>query len=100
MLGNLEQIDDAKESRLARQLRSYIRKTDRCDRIHLDLSFFHSIPVAHPDVRTLPYSDAASDFSAANPLAKPLGEHHEESLHAAECRIQFAPSRALFLART
>jgi hypothetical protein len=76
VLGNLEQIDDPKETRLPRELRSDIRKTDRLDRIHLDLAFFHRVPGAHSDVGTHPYSDTACDFSAANSLAKPLGEHH------------------------
>jgi hypothetical protein len=33
-------------------------------------------------VGTHPYSDTASDFTATNSLAKPLGEHHAESLHS------------------
>jgi len=80
MLSDLEQIDDTKETRLARQLWSDIRKTDWRDRIHLDLAFFHAIPGAHFDVGTHPYSDTASDFSAANSFAKSLGEHHENIL--------------------
>ena len=84
MLGNLEQIDDTQEARLARQLRSDIRETDRLDRVHLDFALFHTIPSADFDVGTRPYPNAASDFSATNSLAKPLGEHHEESLHSAE----------------
>jgi hypothetical protein len=83
VLGNLEQIDDAEETRFARQLRSDIRKTEWLDRIHLDLTFLHAVPGAHFDVGTRPYADTASDFSATNSLAKSLGEHHEESLHAA-----------------
>lgn len=84
VLGDLEQIDETKETRLARQLWSDIGKTDRLDRIHLDLTFFHPVPRTHFDMGTHPYSDAASDFSATNSLAKPLGEHHAQSLHAAE----------------
>jgi len=87
VLGNLEQIDETQETRLARQLGSDIGKTDGRDGIHLDLAFFHAVPGAHFDVRTHPYPDAASDFSAANSLAKPLGEHHAESLHPAQCGI-------------
>jgi len=78
VLGNLEQIDETQETRLARQLWSDIRKTDRRDRIHLDLTFLHPVPVTHFDVGTLPYSDTASDLSAAHSLAKTLGERHEE----------------------
>ena len=83
VLGDLEEIDETKETRLASQLWSDIRKTDRLDRIYYDLTFLHTVPVAHFDVRMRPYSDTASDFSSTNTLAKPLGEHHEQSLHAA-----------------
>jgi NAD(P)-dependent dehydrogenase (short-subunit alcohol dehydrogenase family) len=78
---HLEQIDDTQKSRFSRQLPSDIRKTDWLDRIHLDLTFFHPVPVADLDVGAHPYSDAASNFSATNSLAKALGKHHEESLH-------------------
>jgi len=81
MLRNFEQIDDAEETRLPRQLRSDIRKTDRLDRVNLDLAFFHWVLAADSDVRPHPYSDAAGDLSPANTLAKTLGEHHEKSLH-------------------
>ena len=81
MLRHFEQIDHTQKSRLARQLWRDIRKTDRLDRIHLDLTFFHTVPGAHFDMGTRPYAHAASDFSATNSLAKTLGEDHEESLH-------------------
>ena len=66
---NLEQIDDTKETRFASQLWSDIRKTDRLDRIHFDRTFVHGVPGAHFDMRTRPYSDTASDFSATNSIA-------------------------------
>src|ERR1035441_4396136 len=78
VLRHLEQIHDAQETRLARQLPSDIRKTDWLDRIHLDLTFVHPVPVAHFDVGPRPYSDAASDFTATNSVAKALGEDHED----------------------
>src|SRR5439155_20410768 len=81
VLRDLEQIDQTQETRLTRQLRSDIRKTNRRDRIHFDLTFFHTVPGANLDVRTRPYPDTASDFSAANSLAQMLAEHHEESLY-------------------
>jgi len=87
VLGDLEQINETQETRLARQLWSDIGKTDGRDRINLDFTFFHAVPGTDFDVRTHPYPDAASDFSAANSLAKPLGEHHEESLHPEQCEI-------------
>lgn len=81
VLRNLEEIDDAQETRLSRQLWSDAQKTDRLDGIHFDLAFVHSVPGAHFDVGAGPDSDAASDFSATNSLAKTLGEDHDESLH-------------------
>jgi hypothetical protein len=83
VLGDLEQIDDAQESRLSRQLRCDIRETDGRDGIHLDLTLFHTVPRAHFDVRTRPYANAAGDFPATNSLAETLGEDHSQSLHAA-----------------
>jgi hypothetical protein len=83
VLCNLEQINDAQETRIARQGWRDIRKTDRLDRIHFDLAFFHSVAVAHYDVRAHPYSDTASDFSSTNSIAKSLGKRHEVSLHSA-----------------
>lgn len=68
VLGDLEQINHAQKSRLARQCWSNIRETDRRDRIHFDLPFFHRVPGAHFDVETHPYSDTAGDFSPAYSL--------------------------------
>ena len=87
VLRNLEQINEAQESRLARQCWGDIRKTDRLDRIHFDLTFFHSVALAHCDVGTRPYSDTASDFPTTNSIAKSLGKRHEVSLHSAMVHI-------------
>jgi hypothetical protein len=86
VLRHLEEVDDTLETRLSRQLWSDIGKTDRQDRIHLDLALFHAVAVADLDVGTHPYSDAASDFSAANSIAQALGEDHLESLLRADAR--------------
>jgi hypothetical protein len=43
-------------------------------------------------VGACPYSDTASDFSATHSLAKSLGEHHEESLHAADAGVWLSPT--------
>ena len=83
VLRNFEEIEHAEETRCARQLWSDIYETDLLDRINLDFTLFHSIPPAHLDVRTLPYSDAASDFAAPNSVAEALGEDHRASLHPA-----------------
>jgi hypothetical protein len=80
VLGDLEQVDETQEARLARQLWSDIRKTNRRDRIHLDLTFLHPVPVAHFNVGTHPYSDTTSDLSTAHSFAQALGERHEKYL--------------------
>ena len=84
VLGDLEQIDDTQETRLSRQCRRDLQETDGLDRIHFDLTLFHTVPGTHLDVGTGPDSDTASDFSATNSLAKTLSEHHEGSLHSTE----------------
>ena len=82
VLRYFEQIDDAQESGLSRQCWSDLLKTDGFDRIHFDLTFFHLVAVAGFNVGALPYPDAACDLSSTNPVAEPLGEHHEESLRS------------------
>jgi len=83
VLRDLEQIDETQETRLSSQLWSDVRKTNRLDGIHFDLTFLHTVPAAHFDMGAGPDSDAASDFSATNSLPKTLGEDHDESLHPA-----------------
>ena len=78
VLRDFEQVEDAKETRLARQLWSDIREADRLDRIDFDLALVHTVPCTGLDVGMHPYPDAASDFSATNSLAQTLGENHEE----------------------
>jgi hypothetical protein len=81
VLGDLEQIYETQKARFASQLWSDIWKTNGLYGIDFDLTFFHSITGADFDVGTHPDSDAASDFTAANSLAKTLGEDHDASLH-------------------
>jgi hypothetical protein len=78
VLRDFEQIDDTQETRLARQSWSDVQKADRLDGIHFDLTFIHTVPGACFDVRASPDSDAASDFSATNSIAKTLREDHDE----------------------
>lgn len=85
VLRDFKQIDDTKETRLSRQLWSNFKKPDRLDRIHLDLTFVHSVPDAYFDMRASPDSDAASDFSETNSIAKTFGEHHKKSLQSNSC---------------
>lgn len=70
VLRDLEQINEAQESGLARQCRRDIRKTDGLNRIHFDLAFLHTVPITHCDVETHPYSDTARDFSSTDSIAK------------------------------
>jgi hypothetical protein len=74
---DFEQVQNAKESRLARQFRSNIWKPYRLNRIDLNLAFLHTVPHAYSNVGTRPDSHAASDFSATNSLAKSFSERHE-----------------------
>jgi len=80
VLGDFEQIQDAEEPRLPRQLWRNIGESDQLNRIYLDLAFFHSITAADPNVGMHPEAHARSDFSAAKAIAQPLGEGHEQSL--------------------
>ena len=80
MFCDLEQVQNAKESRLARQLRSDIWKPHRLNRIDLNLAFLHTISCAYSDAGTHPESHTASDFSPTNALAKSFSKRHEESL--------------------
>ncbi len=88
VLGNLEQIDQAQETRLARQLRSNIWKPNGSYRIYFYLTLVHAVPAAHFDMGARPYSNAACNFAAANTVAEPLGEHHEEILPAAGAGVK------------
>jgi hypothetical protein len=80
MFRHLEQVQNAKESRLARQFRSNIRKPDRLNRIDFNLAFLHAVSPAYSDAGTHPDSHTASDLPATYSLAKPLSEHHKASL--------------------
>jgi hypothetical protein len=76
VLRHLQQINQAKEARLSRQLWSNIRETDRLNRIDLDLNLFHSIPRAHFDTRPRPDSHTARNLAAPNSFAQPFGKNH------------------------
>jgi hypothetical protein len=80
MFRDLEKVQNAKESRLARQFRSNIWKTYRLNRIDLNLAFLHSVSRACSDAGMHPDSHTAGDFSATYSLAKSLSERHKESL--------------------
>ena len=73
---DLEQVQNSQESRCTRQLRRDVWKADLLNRVHFDLAFFHAVSAADPHAGLRPDPDAARNFSAPNPLAKALGEHH------------------------
>ena len=80
VLRDFEEVENAEEARLSRQLRSDVQETDRRDRIHFDFPFFHSIPGTDCDAWTRPDANAAGDLPATNSFAKTLGEQHAGSL--------------------
>ena len=80
VLRDLEQINETQESGLARQCGSDIQETDRLNRVHFDLAFFHTVTVAHYKAGAHPYSDTAGDFSSTDAIAKPFRKRHEFTL--------------------
>jgi len=80
MLRNLKQIQHPKKSRRTCQLRRDIGKPDRLNRIHLDLTFLHTISASHAHTRTQPDADGTGNISAPHSIAKPFGKHHVENL--------------------
>src|SRR4029077_6652723 len=80
MFRDLEQVQNAKESRLARQLRSNIRKPYRFNRIDFNLAFLHTVSPAHSDTGAHPDPHTTSNLPAPYPLAKSFSERHKQSL--------------------
>src|SRR5579859_1902785 len=80
MFRHFEQIQNAKESRLPRQLRRNIWKPDRLNRIDFNLAFLHPVSPAHSHAGTHPDPHTASDLPATYSLAQPFSERHENSL--------------------
>src|SRR5689334_4967359 len=76
MLRDLEQIDNAQEPGLSRQLGSDVLKADLLDRLHFDLAFVHPVSPADLHVGPRPDSHAAGDFAIANGIPQTLSEHH------------------------
>jgi hypothetical protein len=82
MVSDLEEINHPKEIRLSRQSGSNVRKTDRLDGVHFDLTFLHPTPPAYLHMRTGPDADTASDFSTTDAIPHALGERHRQPLRA------------------
>ena len=74
-------------------MRGDIRKADRLDRIHLDLTFFHTVSLACRDVGARPNPNTAGDLAPTNSIAKSLGKRHETSVHAASADEERATTR-------
>jgi len=83
VLRDFEEIDDAEEAGLDRQLVSDVLNGDLLDEMDLDFTFFHPVTVADLDMRGLPDSDAAGDVATADALSKPLCENHCKEVHRA-----------------
>lgn len=86
VLGDFEQVKDAKKARSAGQFRCDVGEADGVDGIDFDLAFFHAIASACLHARVFPDADAAGDISATNGVAKALGEHHGRSLRGQRAR--------------
>jgi hypothetical protein len=76
MFSHFEQIEQAQETRLSRQLWSNIGKPDQCDRIDLDLSLSHAITLPFFYMGVYPYSDAAGYIPSNHSIAEALCENH------------------------
>ena len=68
--GRLEQVLDAVEPRLARQIAGHVGDPDRHDRVHHDVAIIHAVTPAGFDTGLHPDADAAADPPAPDSLAK------------------------------
>lgn len=75
----LQQIGDARKTRLPRQLWRDVRHADELDGIDFDLTVVHTVPRADPDMGAGPEPDAAGDRSAADSFPKTFREDHGEA---------------------
>ena len=76
VLGHLQEVDHALETRSACELRGDVLETDWQDGIDLDLAFLHTVMLANGDARVHPDADAAGDPPTANSVAQALREDH------------------------
>src|SRR6185503_18220144 len=77
MLRDLQQVDDAVEARLPRQLRRDVRHLDLLDRVDFDLPHCGAaVALARLDARRLPDANAASNLAAPDAGTQTLGEVH------------------------
>jgi hypothetical protein len=76
VLGDLEEIDDADEPRLAGKLRRDVGEGDLEDPRHEDLAGRERVPATDLHVRTLPDAHGGGDLAATNAVAKRSHELH------------------------
>lgn len=76
VLGHLQEIENAQESRGACQLRRDVRKANRLDGIYDDRALLHPVAFADSDMRPRPDAHTACDFPEPHALPQPLGEYH------------------------
>src|SRR5581483_1989392 len=80
VIRHLEEIDHPEESRRAGQLGSDVRKANRLDGIHFDLTFLHFVATTHFSMGTGPKADPAREFRKAQALPEAPGESYRHSL--------------------
>jgi hypothetical protein len=73
---DLEQLGDALEPGLARQIARDLPARDRRDGIDHDVAVVHRIAATGLDVRMQPDAHAAPDASASDSIAQPFREYH------------------------
>ena len=69
MFRNFKEVDDTGEAGRASECGRDIVEADLRNRIDLDVTLFHAIPLTDFDTRVLPYANAAFDVAAAHALA-------------------------------
>jgi len=79
MFCDLEQIENSKKSRFAREFWRNVWEPDRFDGINFDGAFVHGVSVTNQNMRTGPKTDAAGDFSVTNSFPKSFGKYHVRS---------------------
>jgi hypothetical protein len=87
VLRDLEQIDDAREARAARERRRDVVELDPVQRVDDDASGGQRIAIADAHVGLLPDPHAARDLAALDRLAKALRELHGRALGRDETPI-------------
>jgi hypothetical protein len=80
VLRDLEQIDDAREARAARERRRDVVELDPVERVDDDASGRQRVAIPDSHVRPLPDPHAARDLAALDRLAKTLRELHDRAL--------------------